>query len=265
MSRQAANKQRTNKQRTNKQAANKQRRPVVLLRPVPRETPLHRVWAGTKVVSAAVLSVAVSFAPSWTGLGALLAVLVVGVLVARIPRGVVPTIPWWVFAFLAFGAVLNVVGGGLDAYVRSLLLGAGLLVLASLVGWTTRLSDLVDALPVLFAPLRLLRLPVDEWVAACALALRMLPTIRAELRVLFAARTVRGKPGIRNPAGWWHEVADSVGAVVSVSMRQIRDLGDALSVRGLRPATRLPLRLGPGDLVTVLVVAAACTVMFVWG
>ena len=64
----------------------RQRRPVILLRPVPRETSLHRVWAGTKVLSAAALSVAVSFAPSWTGLGILLAVLVVGVLVARIPR-----------------------------------------------------------------------------------------------------------------------------------------------------------------------------------
>ncbi|USI91722.1 energy-coupling factor transporter transmembrane component T family protein [Rhodococcus pyridinivorans] len=251
----------------------RQRRPIILLRPVPRETPLHRVWAGTKVLSAAALSVAVSFAPSWTGLGILLSVLVVGVLVARIPRGVVPTIPWWVFAVLAVGLVLNAAGGGLAAYVRTILLGVGLLVLASLVGWTTRLSDLVDALPVLFAPLRLLRLPVDEWVTVCALALRMLPTVRAEMRVLFAARKVRGRPGIRNPAGWWQEVADSVGAVVSVSMRQVRDLGDALSVRGPRSATRRgprsatrpPLRLRLGDVVTVLVVAGACTVITVWG
>lgn len=59
----------------------------------------------------------------------------------------VPTIPWWVFAVLAVGLVLNAAGGGLAAYVRTILLGVGLLVLASLVGWTTRLSDLVDALP----------------------------------------------------------------------------------------------------------------------
>ncbi|MEU5843071.1 energy-coupling factor transporter transmembrane protein EcfT [Rhodococcus sp. NPDC047139] len=241
------------------------RRPLILLRPVPRETPLHRVWAGTKVVSAAALSVAVSFAPSWTGFGILFAVLVVGVLVARVPRGAVPTIPWWVFAFVAAGAVLNAAGGGIVAYVRAILLGVGLLVLASLVGWTTRLSDLVDALPVLFAPLRLLRLPVDEWVTVCALALRVLPTARAEMRVLFAARKVRGRPGLRNPAGWWHEVIDSAGAVVSVSMRQIRDLGDALSVRGPRSAARPPLRLRLGDVVTVLVVAGACTAMVLWG
>ena len=241
------------------------RRPIILLRPVPRETPLHRVWAGTKVLSAAALSVAVSFAPSWTGLGILLGVLVVGVLVARIPRGAVPTIPWWVFAFVAVGAVLNAAGGGIAAYARAILLGVGLLLLASLVGWTTRLSDLVDALPALFAPLRLLRLPVDEWVTVCALALRMLPTVRAEMRVLFAARKVRGRPGIRNPAGWWHEMIDSVGAVVSVSLRQIHDLGDALSVRGVRSVARPALRLRVGDLVTVLVVAGACTAVIVWG
>lgn len=102
-------------------------------------------------------------------------------------------------------------------------------------------------------------------MTVCALALRMLPTVRAEMRVLFAARKVRGRPGIRNPAGWWQEVADSVGAVVSVSMRQVRDLGDALSVRGPRSATRRPLRLRLGDVVTVLGVAGACTAITVWG
>lgn len=242
-----------------------QRRPVILMRPVPRESPLHRVWAGTKVLSAAALSVSVSFAPSWTGLGVMATVLMAALLVARIPIGVVPTLPWWVFAFLAFGAVINAAGGGLTAYVRAVLLGICLLVVASLVGWTTHLSELVDALPTLFAPLRVVRAPVDEWVTVCALGLRMLPTIRSEVRVVFAARRVRGRPGTRNPTGFVHELVDGVGAVASVSMRQVRDLGDALSVRGYRSATRVRPRLGWGDLVTVLVVVAACTVMIVWG
>src|SRR5690606_7522892 len=128
----------------------------------------------------------------------------------------------------------------------------------------TRLSELVDALPTLFAPLRMLRLPVDEWVTTCALALRVLPSIRGEMRVLFAARRLRGRPGIRSPKGFWNEVIDSVGAVTSVSMRQVRDLGDALSVRGPRPVIRTRPRLGIGDAVTVLVVGAACTAMFLW-
>ena len=242
-----------------------QRRPLILLRPVPRVTALHRVWAGTKILAAVALSVVVSFIPSWTALGIIAAVLLTGLLVARIPRGVVPTIPWWAFAFLAFGAALNVAGGGLTSYVRALLLGVCLLVLASLVGWTTSLSQLVDALPVLLAPLRLLRLPVDEWVTVCALALRMLPTIRGEMRMLFAARRLRGRPGIRNPRGWWPELIDTVGAVASVSMRQVRDLGDALSVRGPRPVVRTRPRLGAGDAVTVLIVGAACAAIVVWG
>lgn len=242
-----------------------QRRPLILLRPVPRVTSLHRVWAGTKILAAVALSVTVSFVPTWTGLGITALVLLIGLLVARIPRGVVPTIPWWVFAFLAFGAVLNVAGGGLTSYVRALLLGVCLMILASLVGWTTSLSELVDALPVFFAPLRLLRLPVDEWVTVCALALRMLPAIRGELRLLFAARRLRGRPGIRNPAGWWPELIDTVGAVVSVSMRQVRDLGDALSVRGHRPVARARMRPGVGDVMTLLVVAAGCAAIVMWG
>ena len=129
----------------------------------------------------------------------------------------------------------------------------------------TERSQLVDALPVLLAPLRLLRLPVDEWVTVCALALRMLPTIRGEMRMLFAARRLRGRPGIRNPRGWWPELIDTVGAVASVSMRQVRDLGDALSVRGPRPVVRTRPRLGAGDAVTVLIVGAACAAIVVWG
>ncbi len=242
-----------------------QRRPLILLRPVPRITPLHRLWAGTKILAAVALSVTVSFIPSWTALGIMAVVLLAGVLTARIPRGVVPSIPWWVFAFLAVGGVLNVAGGGLTSYVRTLLLGVCLLVLASLVGWTASLSHLVDALPVLLWPLRLLRLPVDEWVTVCALALRMLPTIRGELRMLFAARRLLGRPGLRKPRRWWPELIDTVGAVASVSMRQVRDLGDALSVRGPRPVVRTRPRIGVGDAVTVVVVAAACAAIVIWG
>lgn len=241
------------------------RRPLILLRPVPRETPVHRLWAGTKLLAATALAVTVAFVPTWTSLLVLCVVLATAIVVARIPRGAVPTVPWWVFAFVAFFGVLNAVGGGLDPYVRSVLVGVALLVVASLVGWTTRLSDIVDALPVLFAPLRLLRCPVDEWVTTCTLALRVLPTIREELRMVFAARALRGRPGVPSPRGLWHQVVDAVGAVVSVSLRRIRDLGDALAVRGQRTVVRARPRWGIGDLVTVVVVAAACTVMAVWG
>ncbi|MBH0123014.1 energy-coupling factor transporter transmembrane protein EcfT, partial [Rhodococcus sp. CX] len=44
------------------------RRPLILLRPVPRETPVHRLWAGTKLLAASALAVTVAFVPSWTGL-----------------------------------------------------------------------------------------------------------------------------------------------------------------------------------------------------
>ncbi|WP_420752135.1 energy-coupling factor transporter transmembrane component T family protein [Rhodococcus sp. O3] len=241
------------------------RRPLILLRPVPRETPVHRLWAGTKLLAASALAVTVALVPSWTSLLVLAVVLATAIVVARIPRGAVPTVPWWVFASLGFFAVLSSVGGGLDPYVRSVLVGLALLVCASLVGWTTRLGDIVDTLPVLFAPLRLLRCPVDEWVTTCTLALRVLPSIREELRMVFAARALRGRPGVPTPRGLWHQVVDAVGAVVSVSLRQVRDLGDALAVRGQRTVVRTRPHWGIGDLVTVVMVAAACTVMAVWG
>ncbi|NLV79584.1 MAG: energy-coupling factor transporter transmembrane protein EcfT [Rhodococcus sp.] len=242
----------------------RRRRPVILLRPVPRPSPLHRVWAGTKILAVAALSVVVSFHPSWAGIGMIAVVLAVAVAVARIPRGVVPSIPWWVYAIAVVGAVLNASGGGLDAYARTVLLGVALLVLMALVGWTTRLSELVDALPVLFAPLRRMRLPVDEWVTTCALALRMLPTIRGELRMVFAARRLRGRVGVPSARESWREIVDSVGAVASVSMRQAQDLGEALSVRGPRPTATARPRVGVGDVVVAVVVAAVCVAMWLY-
>ena len=91
------------------------RRPLILLRPVPRETPVHRLWAGTKLLAASALAVTVAFVPSWTGLLVLAVVLATAITVARIPRGAVPTVPWWVFASLGFFAVLSSVGSACES------------------------------------------------------------------------------------------------------------------------------------------------------
>ena len=66
-----------------------------------------------------------------------------------------------------------------------------LVVSAALVGWTTQLGAVAPALARLARPLRVLRLPVDEWIVAIALALRCLPLLIDEMRTLAAARRLR--------------------------------------------------------------------------
>ena len=47
----------------------KQTRPVVLLRPVPGDSVIHRLWAGTKILAVLGFSLLLSFYPGWPVIG----------------------------------------------------------------------------------------------------------------------------------------------------------------------------------------------------
>ncbi|MGB0964434.1 MAG: energy-coupling factor transporter transmembrane protein EcfT, partial [Mycobacterium sp.] len=76
----------------------KQRRQVVLLRPVPGQTVIHDLWAGSKLLIVAGIGVLLTFYPGWVPIGAVALLVVAAAALARIPRGVLPTVPkllWW--------------------------------------------------------------------------------------------------------------------------------------------------------------------------
>jgi len=50
-------------------AATRQRALVVLLRPVPGDTVIHRLWAGTKLIAVAGIGVLLTFYPGWVPIG----------------------------------------------------------------------------------------------------------------------------------------------------------------------------------------------------
>src|SRR5207245_5445196 len=81
--------------------------------------------------------------------------------------------------------------GGFLEWLRFTALGFLVLGLAVVIGWTTQLADLGPALTRLFAPLRLVRFPVDEFVAAITLCVRCLPLLTDELRTLWAVHRLR--------------------------------------------------------------------------
>ena len=80
----------------------------------------------------------------------------------------------------------------------------------------------------------MLRLPIDEWIVAIALALRCLPLLIDEMRTLAAARRLR----YRNPdqqkqlRGAVIEIHDLVSTAIIVSLRRAHDLADAITARG---------------------------------
>src|SRR6185437_15419018 len=113
--------------------------------------------------------------------------------------------------------------GGLLDFLRITALSVVLLALSALVSWTTNVAQVAPAVATLGRFLRPLRIPVDDWSVALALALRTFPMLIDEFRVLYAARRLRPKlvPTTRRARRrrWALEVVDVLAAGITVALR----------------------------------------------
>jgi energy-coupling factor transport system permease protein len=256
----------------------RQRRPVVLLRPVPGRTPIHDLWAGTKLLVVFGISVLLTFYPGWVPIGAVGALVLTAVWMAHIPRGALPSVPRWVWILVAFGALTAALGGGAPiVHLGSVAIGFGgllnflritalsivLLGLGAMVSWTTNVAEIAPAVATLGRPLRWLRIPVDEWAVALALALRAFPMLIDEFRVLYASRRLRPrqKPRTRRARrrSWAAELIDMLTAAITVALRRADEMGDAITARGgSGQISAVPSRPKVADWVTLVIVVAVC-------
>jgi len=257
-----------------------QRRPVVLLRPVPGDTVIHRLWAGTKLLTVAALSVLMMFYPGWVPIAFVAVLVATAVILARIPRGALPSVPGWLWLIVLLGGVtaafaggtpvlalggLELELGGLLKFLRITAVSAVLLGLGALVSWTTNVAEIAPALSTLGRPLRFLRLPIDDWAVTVALSLRAFPMLVDEFRVLYAARRLR--PRVRPESRKarrrqrFAELIDLLAASVTVSLRRADEMGDAITARGgAGQIAAAPARPGVADYLVLLLVAALCGV-----
>jgi energy-coupling factor transport system permease protein len=263
--------------------ATRQRRPVVLLRPVPGTSFIHELWAGTKLIVVFAVSLLLSFYPGWIAI-ALMAVLVAAAMwLADIPRGVLPSIPRWLWLLLLFGAVTATLGGGdpviqlwshdieiggLLKFLRFTALSIVLLALGAMVSWTTNVADVAPAVATLGRPLKWIRFPVEDWAVALGLALRAFPMLLDEFRLLFAARRLRPKPvlpeGQRRRHRWFADLVDLLAAGVTVALRRADEMGDAITARGgTGQISAVPSRPGAKDWLVLAIVAAVCAAAIV--
>jgi len=226
-------------------------RPVVLLVPVPGTSTIHDLWAGTKLLVVFGFSVLLTFYPGWATIGLVAAIVLVAARIARIPRGVLPSVPRWLWVVIALGGITAALaggspkvsiggleiglGGGLN-FLRFTALSVVLLALGAMVSWTTNVAEIGPALATLGRPFRLLRIPVDEWAVALALALRAFPMLIDEFQVLYAARRLRPKriPQSRKARRRRHalELIDLLAAAITVTLRRADEMGDAITARG---------------------------------
>jgi len=252
-------------------------RPVVLLVPVPGTSAIHDLWAGTKMLVVAGVSVLLTFYPGWVTIAIVAALVGVAARIAHIPRGAVPSVPKWLWITLAIGYVSAALAGGTpEVAVGGLHIGLGgslnflritalslvLLGLGAMVSWTTNVAEIGPALAMLGRPLKLLRIPVDEWAVSLALALRAFPMLIDEFQVLYAARRLRPKPVPQNRRARRRrhamELIDLMAAAITVTLRRADEMGDAITARGgLGQLSANPARPKAADWLTLAIVTAA--------
>jgi energy-coupling factor transporter transmembrane protein EcfT len=246
-----------------------------LLRLVPGDTPVHRLWAGTKLVAVAILGGVLSFQPTWPAIAVGAGFVAFSLALARIPPGAAPRLPRWFLVGLLIGALLtlrssraptaHLLGttvslGGPEEWARLTVLAFVILAAAALVSWTTPMAEVAPALAVLGAPLRRLRIPVDEWATTVALSIRCLPLLIDEVRTLAAARRLRQHDDPQPERRWrrWaQEPQDLLVTALVVSLRRSHDLADAIDARGgFGVVSDSRSRPGPRDALALVVVAA---------
>ena len=226
-------------------------RPVMLLIPVPGTSTIHELWAGTKLLIVFGFSVLLTFYPDWLTIGVVAALVFSAARIAHIPRGALPSVPRWLWFVMALGGITATLaggkpfisvdgsqiglGGGLN-FVRFTALSIVLLGLGAMVSWTTNVAEIGPAVATLGRPLRILRVPVDEWAVALALALRAFPMLIDEFQVLNAARQLRPKrvPHSRRARRHRHalELIDLLAAAINSTLRRADEMGDAITARG---------------------------------
>lgn len=254
---------------------------TTILREVPRDSPVHRLWAGTKLVCVAALGLSLSLVTSWAAIGVVAALVVATAALAQVPPTALPRFRAWFWLLIVAAGLFSIPAGGSPEvtlggatvgfgavllYVRLTALAAVLLVAALLVGATTPLGDVAPAVARLAAPLRRLRVPVDEWAVAVALCVRAFPLLAEDFRVLTAARRLRRGPGRRSLAEVNEEVLDLMVTALAVSMRRAGELGEAITARGgTGRLVAVPGRPRRADLVALVVTAGVCTLVFLLG
>ena len=157
----------------------------------------------------------------WVPIG-LVAVLVLMIAwLARIPRGAPPSIPRWLWVLLILGAVTATFAGG-SPIIALGSVEVGSAVCSTSCGSPRCRSCCSGSAPWcrdhqcrrscarhrhIGPPAAPLRVPIDDWAVAVALALRAFPMLIDEFRVLYAARRLRPKQRPPTRRGrhrqWW--------------------------------------------------------------
>jgi biotin transport system permease protein len=204
---------------------------------VPRASPVHRTPAGVKLLALTGLGVLVFAVPTLTVAGGALAgVVLVGLLVARLPAGLLArqarAVAVWVVAIVAVHALVTDVLTGLEAALRLL----ALVLAAAVVTATTRVTAMVAVVERVCAPLRFVGVRPARIGLVLAMALRFIPLVAERADRIREAQAARGG-AVRGLRG----VTTTVVPLLVQVLQLAHTVSEALDARG---ADDVPLRRG---------------------
>jgi energy-coupling factor transport system permease protein len=173
------------------------------------DSPLHRLDARTKTVLTFAVITATFFCHSFASLGlaavfSLAAILLSGVPARMVWRSIKPLL--WVLLFTAAMNLFYQRGGtvlvewefititlqGVFVAVFMAVRIICLVIVGSLLTYTTTPTQLTDALERLLSPLRLIKVPVHTFAMMMTLALRFIPVLLEEIERIMNAQKARG-------------------------------------------------------------------------
>ncbi len=138
-----------------------------------------------------------------------------------------------------------------------------LVIISTLLTFTTSPTQLAHGLEALLAPLQRVGLPVREFALVMTIALRFVPALFDEIDKIAKAQQARGLDMVsRNPLRQMRSWAPLFVPIFVAAFRRADELATAMEARGFRGAaqrTRLyPLRLTRHDLAAILAIMAFC-------
>lgn len=224
---------------------------------------LHRLDARTKLLGAIVSMFPLFASQTWWALAICALACLGGYLTAKVPFGSLPRMFGPLLVVLAFTIIANgltfhagevpgawqLVGSwGIrpDGLVRGMFLALRIVLLVlimSLVTFTTTATRLTDAFAFLLAPLRHLHVPVEDLATMFSLAMRLIPIASEEAHGIMLAQRARGMRFDQGgPLRRLRAVVPMLVPLLIGLFRRADDLADAMEARCYTGTGRTHLR-----------------------
>lgn len=217
----------------------------------PGNSPVHRMDARMKIVLTFVLIVAVFLCKNFLSLGLAFLALFAFVGLSRIPfKTILKSIKPLIFIILITGIInlfygegealvtiwrLKITMDGIQTAVFMAVRIIDLVVIGSLLTYTTSPTELTDALERLLKPLGIFKIDVHVIAMTMTIALRFIPTLIEEIDKIMAAQKSRGAD--MESGGLFRRAKGLVPILIPLfisSFRRANELADAMECRCYR-------------------------------